>query len=978
MNTVCATSNNLTDVVTWDKYSLSVNGQRVFINAAEFHYQRLPVPALWLDIFHKLKANGFNTVSIYFFWSYHSSAEGVYDFESPGKNLQQLFDYAKEAGLWVIARAGPYCNAETNGGGLALWGSDGSLGKLRTSDETHHQAWLPWVQQIGKIIAANQITNGGSVILNQIENELQETVHQANHTLVLYMEQIEQAFRDAGVIVPFTHNEKGMRAQSWSTDYQNVGGAVDVYGLDSYPGGLSCTNPNSGFNVVRTYYQWFSNYSFTQPSYLAEFEGGWFSAWGGGTFYDSCQAEHDPGFPDVYYKNNIGQRVTMQSFYMTYGGTSWGHSAAPVVYTSYDYSAPLRETRQQWNKMYQTKLVNMFAASAPDLLKTYMVGNGTGFRVSATSVFTWVLKNPDTGATFSVLQQASTPSTANVSVSATLDTSAGLITLPNVSLYGRQSKILVTDYVFGNHTLLYTSSDVLTNGVFDVDVLVLYLKAGQEGRFALKGETGLTYDIFGASQVASTTNGSIQELTYTQAPGATVLKLSNGVLLYLLEQQTAWRFWTPLVSPTTAYPAANGKLFVLGPYLVRSASISHAVLHISGDNDNATTIEAYVGNQNIETIDWNGQRLPVTKTAYGSYKASIPGTEGRSISLPALDRWHSADSLPEANPTYDDSKWVVCNKTSTKSPVAPLSLPVLFSSDYGYYAGAKLYRGYFDGTSATSVSITCSGGLAFGWSAWVNGIFIGGHNGNGSSTTTAAVLSLPAASLKQTDNVVTVLVDYHGHDETSTAYGVENPRGILGATLLPGGTAAATGFKTWKIQGNAGGNTNIDAVRGPMNEGGLYGERMGWFLPGFDPGSFSSSSTPFNSSTPFTGISGAGVRFYTTTFHLNVDSDLDAPLGIAFSAPTGTVARVMLWINGYQYGKYVPHIGPQTRFPIPPGVINNRGENTIAISLWAQTAAGAKLDQVELFSYGAYQTDFGFNRDWTALQPGWTDRSRFA
>lgn len=38
------------------------------------------------------------------------------------------------------------------------------------------------------------------------------------------------------------------------------------------------------------------------------------------------------------YKNNIANRVTMQSFYMTYGGTNWGHSAAPVVYTSYDYA----------------------------------------------------------------------------------------------------------------------------------------------------------------------------------------------------------------------------------------------------------------------------------------------------------------------------------------------------------------------------------------------------------------------------------------------------------------------------------------------------------------------------------------------------------------------------------------------------------------------------------------------------------------
>lgn len=59
----------------------------------------------------------------------------IYDFETSGKNVQRMLDYAKEAGLYVIARAGPYSNTETNGGGYALWGSDGSLGMLR-SDET--------------------------------------------------------------------------------------------------------------------------------------------------------------------------------------------------------------------------------------------------------------------------------------------------------------------------------------------------------------------------------------------------------------------------------------------------------------------------------------------------------------------------------------------------------------------------------------------------------------------------------------------------------------------------------------------------------------------------------------------------------------------------------------------------------------------------------------------------------------------------
>lgn len=137
---------------------------------------------------------------------------------------------------------GPYCNAETNAGGFALWTSDGSGGKLRTSDETYHQAWIPWVKQVSAVLAKNQITNGGKkfaeagvdtrlipssgpVIMNQVENELQETVHVANNTVVKYMEQLKKAYRDAGIVVPLMHNEKGMRAQSWSTDYLDVGGA---------------------------------------------------------------------------------------------------------------------------------------------------------------------------------------------------------------------------------------------------------------------------------------------------------------------------------------------------------------------------------------------------------------------------------------------------------------------------------------------------------------------------------------------------------------------------------------------------------------------------------------------------------------------------------------------------------------------------------------------------------------------------------
>ncbi|CAK44945.1 CAZyme family GH35 [Aspergillus niger] len=972
---IWATTDGLTDLVAWDPYSLTVNGNRLFVYSGEFHYPRLPVPEMWLDVFQKMRAHGFNAVSLYFFWDYHSPINGTYDFETGAHNIQRLFDYAQEAGIYIIARAGPYCNAEFNGGGLALYLSDGSGGELRTSDATYHQAWTPWIERIGKIIADNSITNGGPVILNQIENELQETTHSASNTLVEYMEQIEEAFRAAGVDVPFTSNEKGQRSRSWSTDYEDVGGAVNVYGLDSYPGGLSCTNPSTGFSVLRNYYQWFQNTSYTQPEYLPEFEGGWFSAWGADSFYDQCTSELSPQFADVYYKNNIGQRVTLQNLYMLYGGTNWGHLAAPVVYTSYDYSAPLRETRQIRDKLSQTKLVGLFTRVSSGLLGVEMEGNGTSY-TSTTSAYTWVLRNPNTTAGFYVVQQDTTSSQTDITFSLNVNTSAGAFTLPNINLQGRQSKVISTDYPLGHSTLLYVSTDIATYGTFgDTDVVVLYARSGQVVSFAFKNTTKLTFEEYGDSVnlTSSSGNRTITSYTYTQGSGTSVVKFSNGAIFYLVETETAFRFWAP---PTTTdpYVTAEQQIFVLGPYLVRNVSISGSVVDLVGDNDNATTVEVFAGSP-AKAVKWNGKEITVTKTDYGSLVGSIGGADSSSITIPSLTGWKVRDSLPEIQSSYDDSKWTVCNKTTTLSPVDPLSLPVLFASDYGYYTGIKIYRGRFDGTNVTGANLTAQGGLAFGWNVWLNGDLVASLPGDADETSSNAAIDFSNHTLKQTDNLLTVVIDYTGHDETSTGDGVENPRGLLGATLNGGS------FTSWKIQGNAGGAAGayeLDPVRAPMNEGGLLAERQGWHLPGYK----AKSSDGWTDGSPLDGLNKSGVAFYLTTFTLDLPKKYDVPLGIQFTSPsTVDPVRIQLFINGYQYGKYVPYLGPQTTFPIPPGIINNRDKNTIGLSLWAQTDAGAKLENIELISYGAYESGFdagngtGFDLNGAKLgyQPEWTE-----
>ena len=62
------------------------------------------------------------------------------------------------------------------------------------------------------IIARNQITEGGPIILYHVENKLSETAHQSSSTLVLYMKRLQQVARDSGIVIPPTSNKKGERA----------------------------------------------------------------------------------------------------------------------------------------------------------------------------------------------------------------------------------------------------------------------------------------------------------------------------------------------------------------------------------------------------------------------------------------------------------------------------------------------------------------------------------------------------------------------------------------------------------------------------------------------------------------------------------------------------------------------------------------------------------------------------------------------
>jgi hypothetical protein len=268
-----------------------------------------------------------------------------------------------------------------------------------------------------------------------------------------------------------------------------------------------------------------------------------------------------------------------------------------------------------------------------------------------------------------------------------------------------------------------------------------------------------------------------------------------------------------------------------------------------------------------------------------------------------------------------------------------------------------LWRGTFSG-NASGVYLNVQGGNAFSWSAYLNGQLIGSYLGLAVNSVAALDLSFSNATVNAAgNNTLLVIHDDSGHEEGSA---VIHPRGILNATLH------GSYFTEWKVTGTAGGSTKsqLDKVRTHYNEGGLTGERLGWHLPGF-------SDSDWTTGSPEIGFTGSGVRFYRGQIPLQVCDGIDVGMAFRFTTTGITSAyKAFLYVNGYQFGRFYPYISSSTDFPVPPGILNYNGNNTIAIALWAQSEAGAGVQVLPLITYSVGSSlDIKFDGEY--LRPVW-------
>ncbi|KAK4246096.1 glycoside hydrolase superfamily [Corynascus novoguineensis] len=995
--------NGLQDEIKWDRHSIIIGGDRLFLFGGEMHPFRLPVPELWEDILQKIKALGMRHVSIYTHWGFHAPTPDKADFSTGAHNITHFLETAKNVGLYVTVRPGPYINAETNAGGLALWATTGEHGSLRLNDTAFTEAWTPYQDGIAQLTRPFQLTEDGTVIMYQIENEYGEQWVDAeakipNPAAVSYMEALEDNARRNGIVVPLIHNSPNLNSPVWSKDYDTVGagGNVDIYGVDNYPQCWSCdleecTNvtPWAVFN----YFDHFESVSPYQPSLMPEFQGGSYNPWLGPA--GACRDRTGVDFVNFYYRDNIAQKVSILTLYTIFGGTNWGWLAAPFIGTSYDYGAAISEDRSIDDKYYEIKNLGLFTRVADELALTDRVGTGVEY-TNNTNLFVTELRNPDTGAGFYFIRHDETASDSEEWFALQVNTSIGEFYVPKIGsavvLSGHEGKILVTDFHFGKHTLYYATAEVLTYSIIDNEktVLVLWTPSGRSGEFFLKGAKEGKISSGPPVTLVAEDEGII--VAYIQKDERTIVELDNGVTVVLVDRATAYKTWVPALTDDPKVPA-NQTAVVIGPYLVRSATLTDTTISLQGDFDAVTPLEVFTSSH-ITGIRWNDVDLPTTRSNHSTLVATVPAppyfyTPAKIVS------WKYHDALPERFPNYTDTgpAWVLANRTTTPNPAVDpddVTKPFLFADEYGFHTGIRLWRGHFTVSSAddnapTGVYLNVQGGTAHGWSAYLNGVFLGSWLGEADAGTGNRTLSFSsgdddkdssngAGLVKEGDNVLLLIHDDTGHDQRDAAI---NPRGVLNATLLGGGGGNAgkkLEFTSWKVAGTAGGSAperaGLDTVRTHYNEGGLAAERLGWHLPGFDDSDWEVGRGPAE------GFTGAGVRFYRGRTTLDVPPGIDLSLAFRFTpaeedVEKGTLGyRVLLFVNGWQYARYYPSIASEDTFPVPPGVFDYSTTNLITVAVWSLQEEGARVD-IDLVVRYAVGSSLNINFDGKYLQPGW-------
>jgi beta-galactosidase len=316
-----------------------LDGKPFQIMAGEIHPARVPAE-YWRHRIQMAKAMGLNTIAAYVFWNHHEISEGTFDFSAGTRDLATFVRIAQEEGLWVVLRPGPYVCAEWDFGGLPVYLLKDPELKVRSLSLTYMKAVERYIAAIAPVIRPLLVTNGGPVLMMQVENEYGSYGNDR-----AYMARLRQLWQQNGIDVPFFTGDG-------PTPYMLEAGSLPGAAV-----GLDSGSEEKHWQLARSIVP-------GVPVFSSETYPGWLTHWG--------EKWAAPGLDDLVKEVRflLANKKSF-NFYVIHGGTNFGFTAGansggkgyePDV-TSYDYDSPIDEQGRPTAKY--TALRGLLAAERP-------------------------------------------------------------------------------------------------------------------------------------------------------------------------------------------------------------------------------------------------------------------------------------------------------------------------------------------------------------------------------------------------------------------------------------------------------------------------------------------------------------------------------------------------------------------------------------------------------------------------------------
>ncbi|CAD5317053.1 unnamed protein product [Arabidopsis thaliana] len=327
------------------------DGNRFQIIGGDLHYFRV-LPEYWEDRLLRAKALGLNTIQVYVPWNLHEPKPGKMVFEGIG-DLVSFLKLCEKLDFLVMLRAGPYICGEWDLGGFPAWllAVKPRL-QLRTSDPVYLKLVERWWDVLLPKVFPLLYSNGGPVIMVQIENEYGSYGNDKAYLRKLVS--MARGHLGDDIIVYTTDGGTKETLDKGTVPVDDVYSAVDFStGDDPWP----------IFELQKKF-----NAPGRSPPLSSEFYTGWLTHWG------EKIAKTDAEFTAASLEK-ILSRNGSAVLYMVHGGTNFGfyngantgseESDYKPDLTSYDYDAPIKESGDIDNPKFQAllRVIKKFNAS---------------------------------------------------------------------------------------------------------------------------------------------------------------------------------------------------------------------------------------------------------------------------------------------------------------------------------------------------------------------------------------------------------------------------------------------------------------------------------------------------------------------------------------------------------------------------------------------------------------------------------------